>query len=215
LTSFSINDVHLDESPTPPVLDADGEFLTDLFADFFILETIILENMHNTSSVEQILDVLGGLTDLHLHITHCPLHPSYNFEGHLSLKDIDADQDLVAFLTGCISQKLDIDGCPGFSDELLNAMMSPESSDDWHKMPSCTPFVQDLSILNCTDFSISTLKKVIETRRTQAIGVNPFVQTMPPRICLLRLSGRVPDVSEEDREWFKSLLSDFSYDPIL
>jgi hypothetical protein len=207
LNSFSINDIHLDASPTY-VLEGNDTLDTA----YFRLDSIVVENMHNTNSVEQILDFFGGWSNLH--IAHGPLHHAYNIEGNLSLKEIDGGEDLVTFLTECVSQKLVIDGCPGFGDEALDAMMSPESEAYWRMMPSCAPFLQDLSILNCPDFSISNLKKVVEMRRVQSIRMNPSGETLPPRICILRLSGRVPDVSPEDRDWFKGCLYEFSYDPI-
>jgi hypothetical protein len=136
LTSLCINDVHLDESPTP--------ILHDDFA-YFGLGTIDLENIHNTCSVRQILDILRGSSDLH--ITRCPLSPGYIYDGNLTLKEIDSGEDLVGFLTECFSDKLVIDNCPGFDDDILNAMMSSESEADWLTMPACTQYVEALVIL--------------------------------------------------------------------
>jgi hypothetical protein len=203
LTSFGINDVHLDDSPTPVLADDDDDDLVPL------LDVIDFKNMHNTRCVRQITDFLEWSSELHF--TRCRLGPGHNGEVNqsMSLKEIDIGEDLVAFLAESSSRKLLIDNCPGFGDEVLNAMMTPEyGADQWTgRMLCCAPNVEDLSILNCPSFSISTLKKVVEMRRLHLTWIYAGIMT-------LRLSGRVPDVSSEDREWFKGHVSEFSYNPI-
>jgi hypothetical protein len=128
-------------------------------------------------------------------------------------------EDLVGFLADCLADKLVISNCPGFGDEVLNAMMTPESRlARWGPgLSRCAPYVKDLSIRNCLDFSISALKRLVEWRRMQStcgpIYIN-ITSAPPSHIQALRLSGRLPDVSTEDKEWFKGCLSEFSYDPI-
>jgi hypothetical protein len=201
LKSFSINDVHLDESPTP-MLDDNGD---DEFGYYFNLEMTALNNMHSTHCVTQILDFFGWIPDVQ--ITRCCLAPDAYCDGKLSLKEIDRGEDLVEFLRTCHAKNLVIDDCPGFGDAVLHSMTMPLGADPW-SLSYCARYVQGLSILNCPDFSVSALKLMVQTRR--------FRRGMPqaPIIVALHLSGRVPDVSSEDREWFKSRLSDFSYDPI-
>jgi hypothetical protein len=144
----------------------------------------------------------------------------YNCDGsdNLSLKDIDIGEDLLEFLADCVAEKLVIDGCPGFGDGVLNEMMTPDSAKDPFDLRTtccCAPYVNDLSILNCRGFSISALKQMIETRLIQS-RKDPIDVDIPPapHIKILRLSGRVPDVSLEDREWFDGHLSEISYDLI-
>jgi hypothetical protein len=202
LTTLCIDDVHLDESPTP-ILDDDGELDFD---DLCELEMLTLKNMHNT---KQILDFFGGSPNLH--IARCRLHPDYTVYHVLSLKEIDKSENLVAFLRTCHTEKLIVDDCPGFGDAVLHAMTIPDPGAQavpW-TLPYCAQSVQDLSILNCPDFSISALKQLVETTRINM----PYGLTLPP-IHAVQLSGRVPEVSSENREWFKGRLSEFSYNPI-
>jgi hypothetical protein len=193
LTSFGINDVHLDESPTPVFEDSDDD--DDLASP--LLDVMAFENMHNTRCVRQIMDFFEWSSEARF--TRCRLGPGRNgvFNQLISLKEIDISENLVAFLAECSSARLVLDGCPGFNDKVLHAML-------WR---SCASSVEILSIRNCSSFSISTLKKVVEARRIHSIYFSTGITT-------LRLSGRVPDVSLEDREWFKGCLSEFSYNPI-
>jgi hypothetical protein len=166
LAFFSIDDVHLDGSPTP-VLDDDDEF----HIDFSELKTVVFQNMRNTRCVRQFLDFLGEPSNLH--ISRCRLGPGFHFEGTLSLKEIDVGEDLVEFLRACYIEKLVIDSCPGFGDEVLNAMMTANPSADLWGALYCARRVQDLLIHNCLDFSISTLKQMVENRRHIRIQCDP------------------------------------------
>jgi hypothetical protein len=208
LTFFGIDDVQLDDSPTP-VLDDDDELI------FLKLKTIVLQNMLNPHCMGQILEFLREPSDVH--ISRCRLGPQLPCEGTLSLNEIDMGEDLVGFLADCLADNLVINGCPGFGDEVLNAMMTPESVPDrWHPgLSRCAPYIQDLSIRNCLDFSISALKQLVEWRRIQpTCSPKDIFSTPPPHIKALRLSGRLPYLSPEDREWFKGCVSEFSYGPI-
>jgi hypothetical protein len=164
--------------------------------------------MRNTQWTGLFLEFLKEPSDVH--ITRCHLDPQFLFEGNVTLKDIDIGEDLVGFLANCVAEKLVINRCPGFNDLVLHAMMTPESGPDLPGFPygAPVPYVKDLSILNCRGFSISALKQLVEARRTQVIWSTP-----PPHFRALRLSGRVPDVSLEDREWFRGHVSEFSYNP--
>jgi hypothetical protein len=189
--------------PIPFLGNEDKDELND-----FGLETIDLKNMHNARCVTDILDFFRGSSKVH--IAHCPLDPDYSCNnGELSLKEIDRGGDLVPFLSACarFAGKLVMGDCPSFGNAVLNAMISPKS---------CAPYVEDLSILNCLDFSISTLKQLFETRRTQSDPNDVFAvrRGRPRHITVLRLSGRVPEVSLQDREWFKRRLSEFSYNAV-
>jgi hypothetical protein len=157
--------------------------------------------------VGQILDFLEGAPDVH--ITRCRLDSRSHCDGNLSLQEIDRGKDLGALLRDCGVEKLVVEDCPDFGDEVLNAMILPNQ---W-TFSYCARHVEDLSILDCPNFSISTLKEVVETRRIQSIRSDPdnkFGRLAPP-IYTLRLSGRVPDVSPEDRDWFEGCLSKIFY----
>jgi hypothetical protein len=141
LMFFNISDRHLEESPT---IELDyGNALV-----FRGLETIVLD----ARCVRQIMYYIGDAPNQHF--TRCRLGPDCYCDGNLSLQEIDRGEDLVAFLRYRAIKKLVIDDCPCFDDEVLNTMIAPNT---WTS--SCSAgYVQDLSILNCTGFSISTLK---------------------------------------------------------
>jgi len=177
--------------------------------------TIVFKNMHNTKCIGQILEYLGWPLDVRF--TRCKLdhecHGDTTYD--VSLKEIDIAEDLVKFFTWCITTTLTIDGCPGFHDGVLLEMMAPKC-DPHTKRTSpccCIQYLQDLSIINCRNFSISALKRVVETRLDHSVSRPHKIFPIRP-IKALRLSGLVPDVSLEDREWFKDHVSEFSYDPI-
>ena len=118
LTFLCIDDLHLDDSPIPMLDDDD---MADL--DEPAPETIVITNMYDTHCVDQIVNFLGEPSNLH--ITRCHLdRDQFSSQGTVSLKDIDIGEDLLGFLTLCVAEKLVIDGCPGFGDEVLNAMMT-------------------------------------------------------------------------------------------
>jgi hypothetical protein len=186
-------------------------------------DTIAFKNIHNTHCVTPIMEFFRLPWDVH--VTRCHLDPRYNCEDNLSmsLKEIDIGEDLVGFLADCVAEKLVINGCPGFDDEVLIAMMTPKSPPVSQRVPvscRCAPYVQDLSIRNCPNFSHSALKQLVETRSFYSnwgeeypIAKN-YSRTPSSPMRALQLSGRVPHVSSEDREWFEGRLSEFSYDPV-
>jgi hypothetical protein len=201
LTFLGIDDLRLDDLPIP-VLDDDDVFDIDEPAP----ETIVVTNVYNIHCVSQILRFLGDPSNLH--ITRCRLD-RFPCWGTVFLKDIDIGEDLIGFLTLCLSEKLVIDGCPGFGDEVLT-MMTLHMDRRIMLYCACARNVEDLSIRNCVDFSISTLKTLVETRR---VPNDIFGIHQPSPIKVLRLSGYVPEVSSEDIEWFRGHVSEFSYDP--
>jgi len=205
LTFLSIDDIHLDDSPTPVLDDDDDGFH---YIDY-PPETMVFKNVYNPHCVSQIVEVLGEPENMHL--TRC--RPGHLFDDErtvtLSLNDIDVGDDLVKFLDNCNSPKIIINGCPGFGDEVLDALTTGIPITDLGRI-CCARSVEDLSILNCVDSSISKLKQLVETR---CIPRDPDDVHRPLPIKVLRLSGRVPDVSLEDKEWFEGRLSEFFYNP--
>ena len=218
LTYLCIDDLRLDDSPIPELDDDDDMFDFDEPAP----ETIVITNMYDTHCVDQILKFLGEPSNLD--ITHCRLARERFSCNNISLKDIDRREDLLRFLTVCIAKDLVIDSCPGFGDEVLNAMMTA-NADHGRMLYECgAHYVEELSISNCVEFSISTLKQLVENRKQLIENWKQLVeiQSGPPDIFsirppspinVLQLSGNVPEVSSEDIEWFRGHVSDFFYDP--
>ena len=118
LRCLSINDLHLQYTPAPMVVDYDDLETWPTITSF--------KDMHNTTCIGVILEYLRGPSDVHL--TRCKLDPQWRSDEtrNLSLKEIDMGEDLVKFFTWCSVEKLVIDDCPGFRDDVLNAMMAPK-----------------------------------------------------------------------------------------
>jgi hypothetical protein len=81
-----------------------------------------LSDIHNFESIAAIFSVLGGSTDITL--TRCTMGDPgpFNADGKLTLRDIDADQNLVPLLHAWEGDTLQVINCPGFNDVVLDMM---------------------------------------------------------------------------------------------
>jgi hypothetical protein len=179
LTTIHVNDLHLEESPDP----SHGFFR-------FGLKTIVLESMPSTRCAQKIVTCLGA--PQYVHIIRSGLISVFRSfsQSHTILQEIDEGEDLVAFIKKFSDCVLAVRDCPGFNDEVLDAMHH------------CAPGLQDLSIFNCPNISITALKKLVETR---CLNTRNQLRT-------IRISGRVPEISLEDAKWFNDRLFTFFYD---
>jgi hypothetical protein len=135
LTTIHVNDLHLEESPDP----SHGFFR-------FGLKTIVLESMPSTRCAQKIVTCLGA--PQYVHIIRSGLISVFRSfsQSHTILQEIDEGEDLVAFIKKFSDCVLAVRDCPGFNDEVLDAMHH------------CAPELQDLSIFNCPNISITALK---------------------------------------------------------
>jgi hypothetical protein len=108
-----------------------------------------LDNIRDFESITAIFDVLGSLTDATL--TRCPIgDPTFYIDaGKLTLRDIDADQDLDSLLDLWEGDSLQVINCPSFNDMILDMM------GDWYEETghySCASFAYSLEIQDCLHF---------------------------------------------------------------
>jgi hypothetical protein len=186
LKTIRFNDLHLKASPKRTFFN-------------FELNAIVLEDMPSTRCAQEIVVGLGE--HAHLYIIRSGLISQGTVQDYVTLQEIDEGEDLVAFLRRFNTWSLVVKDCPGFDDEVLNKMATPEYC--------CATELQELSIINCPNISPPFLKKLLETKRDESEDDNANVLTS------ITVSGRIPEMSLEEAEWFKDRLSKFSYNRVL
>jgi hypothetical protein len=157
-------------------------------------------NIHDFEPIGQLLHVVGHSADIT--IARCAIGDPgpFNATGELTLKDIDASEDLAPLLCSWERYKLTIINCPGFSDDTLHVMSSV--------VGRCGDYISaryayTLSIIDCPKFSITALKSFVSFKMKH----RPFSVELEK----ITFSGHVPMISSEDRSWFAQHLIEFSH----
>ena len=197
LNSLHINNVQFHQSLHYEYI----EVLDDLE-----VKTIVLENLQNANSVDQLIGVFGQSSD-DIQVIRCRRGYESVYEGNLSLKDIDSSDTLIAHLKAFWGPTLVIEHCPGLNDDVLKAMATPNSRNTaFH----CARDVRHVSIRNCpNNISVPALKQLVKMRLHHAtLAGLPVGAALP--ITSLRLSGCALDISTDDSNWFMDRLSEFS-----
>jgi hypothetical protein len=194
LSAIVLHDLHLHASPPLEFDDEDEDSRP---------ESIVFDNMQNATCINQIMDFLGDPDDLHI-ARCCPvlLTP---FEGKLTLSLIDRGEDIEEHLRMFRGENLTIDDCPGFNDDVLNAMTEPRFVSGVSN--SCAPFVRHLTIHDCPNISLPALKQFVKRKCYDGR------QKQYPTMLGLELTGRVVELSPEDQDWFKRWQITFFYNP--
>ncbi|KAG6914086.1 hypothetical protein DXG01_002496 [Tephrocybe rancida] len=93
---------------------------------------------------------------------------SIHYTRHLHLTNIDypeTSHDLQQLLiTWDHGRSLEVDNCPGFDDDVLAVLASPQRAKK--KLVYHTPLLNTLSLRNCSGYSIGALRRMAETRWT-------------------------------------------------
>jgi hypothetical protein len=112
LQCLDMADLTLDPSPLALLALAEWPFLMDLQ----------LKDIDNARSLTEIFDLFTNT--INVTVTHSTIGDAgpFNSEGHLTLEDIDADQDLVPLLRNWEGYYLTVEGCPCFNDTVLHVM---------------------------------------------------------------------------------------------
>ena len=122
------------------------------------------------------------------------------FAYSLILEDIPASPNFPQFLAQWEGFHLTIRDCPSFDDRALeNCIMAPDSL--------YSPVVLgNLTIHNCPNFSVKRLKHLIGVQIEQCHRLD-----RPEVGCLvyLKVTGRGPFLSDEDRKWFTNNVESF------
>jgi hypothetical protein len=131
-------------------------------------------------------------------------HPRgpFNWEGWLTLRDIEADEDLVPLLHCWHGEHLYVENCPGFNDAILNMMATVEDEEY-----SCAPYMGDLNIADSPNFSGAALRCLVSARFEVVDG------RACPGIGEICVSGLAPDILTEEYQQILQYVYQFDYDP--
>jgi hypothetical protein len=164
---------------------------------------LIFEELHDFRVIDEIIRLLNDPYDISL--TSCTLGDATDgfwhfgdgegIRGALTLAQM-MNQDMAPLLRLWNGRDLDIIGCPSFNDVVLHLMSSMEGG-----AFICAKYVQQLSIQNCPNFSISALQQLVESRLDYPNDYH-YHSLTPTKFDSISLQGNVPSVSQEDRAWF-------------
>ena len=161
------------------------------------LDTLVLEDL----SVDTVLAILfacnhPGLTTLKL--ARCPLDamPEYFVLDFpcLVLQDLAPTVNVMEILDRWRGMGLEIVGCPTFDDSVLRRL----------SVPGVGLGIRELAIFDCTNFSVSALQKMIESRLLWAGHMQ-----------ILKVAGEGPAITDDERAWFEDRVAEFSYEVVL
>jgi hypothetical protein len=191
LGTLHINDVSLHSSPST------------LTASLPLTDGIRFSHIRD---FEPIADMLGLLPeDLDISLTRCAIGQpkgAFNWDGRLTLCDIEADEDLVPLLCCWEGGDLSVDNCPGFNDAVLDLMATVVAG-----KYVCAPRVGDLDITDCPNFSAAALMRLVSARLEVSNG------RIYPGFIGVCISGLAPDISTEDQEQISQHVYQFNYCP--
>jgi hypothetical protein len=130
--------------------------------------------------------------------------------GAVEVADIAHSDSLSLCFEMVEAKELHINNCPGLDDSSIEAMMLPL------RKPNQRPALRDmhtLEITNCPNFSIASLRELVE-RRNEDLSKYPDLdwEEVVRGMDRLVLRGSCPLVSDEDEIWFKENVEDFEID---
>jgi hypothetical protein len=162
-----------------------------------------LSHIRDFKIIAEMLDLLPPAINVTL--TRCAMgHPrgGFNVAGRLTLQDIETDEDLVPLLRRWQGRHLHVDNCPGFNDVVLD-MMATVAAHGYFS----PPLIAQLSISNCPNFSVATLRRLLRARSQVIDG------STSPGISILRVSGLAPEISTVDQQQISQHVHEFHLDP--
>jgi hypothetical protein len=165
---------------------------------------IQLSQIHDFRFIADMLDLLH--VAININLTRCAMglpRGRFNAGGSLTLRDIEADEDLMPLLRRWDGVRLYVDNCPGFNDIVLDVMTTVDAE------YFCAPFMAQLDIADCPNFSVAALKRLVSAKLQFVDGGTQ------PGIRKLRVSGLAPDISIEDQQQISQHVYEFDYDPSL
>ncbi|TFK72826.1 hypothetical protein BDN72DRAFT_283178 [Pluteus cervinus] len=127
-------------------------------------------------------------------------------EFDLVLKDISTAVSLGPALSEWDGRRLAVERCVGFTDRVLDSLGSITESSSALQGTYNARSLCELSIIDCTTFSIGALKRMV-LRRREAVK-NPYSCVRMLRV--LRLGGDRPHLTEEDVAWFEENVREFT-----
>jgi len=202
LRSLTVSDVKFDfASGSYPV------------SSFFVPDSLAFKDLSGELLAEFFL--VTGARPYSTMITHCSITMFNNITScDLTLESIAADQDLTEFLGEWHGYCLDIQNCPGFNDNVLARMGEASSLSGNFGAPN----MYSLCIVDCSNFSVGALRKMIDARCRSApvyehedYSDDDFSDpSIVSRIDHLSFRGCGPSISSTDIEWFRANVEFFS-----
>ncbi|KAJ2934128.1 hypothetical protein H1R20_g3019, partial [Candolleomyces eurysporus] len=107
------------------------------------------------------------------------------------------------------AQVLRISDCPGLDDSSIEAMTLPLRKQE--QRPALRD-MHSLKITNCTNFSIASLRELVERRKEINEYEDLDWEERVSNITRLVLRGSCPLVSDEDEKWLRENVEDFEID---
>jgi hypothetical protein len=162
-----------------------------------------LSHIRDFNSIADTLNQLPN--DLDIVLTGCAMgdpRGPFNLGGHLALRDINANEDIIPLLRCWQGSVLDVDNCPGFNDAVLDKMTTIDAGEY-----SCASCLDELNILNCPNFSAGALMRFVSARLEVVDG------STSPRLTKLSVSGFAPNISTEDQQQISQHVDKFKYSP--
>ncbi|KDR83228.1 hypothetical protein GALMADRAFT_239072 [Galerina marginata CBS 339.88] len=136
----------------------------------------------------------------------------------LYLVGLDAEVDFEPILQDWGGEILSISCCSNFSDAFLQRLATRQYHQSEHVVGEAFQFLchemttLDLHFPDSTPFSVDALRNMVEARNyevdytdanwTESMGLGPAITDV-------RAFGKVPELSQEDEEWFRSRLIHF------
>jgi hypothetical protein len=166
-------------------------------------------DMHDLRIMSQIIDLLGDPPQIWF--TRCTFgviadmsRDFGNDGGELVLAEID--RDMAPLLRLWHGHHLDVRQCPSFDDVILDMMGSEENGTF-----ACTTHLRILNISDCPNFSVTALRRFVESRlHLPDLSYNEHgSHPIPTRVRSLHLVGNVPSISEADRAWLEANIRTF------
>jgi hypothetical protein len=153
-------------------------------------------NIYNPESITAITNVMGSTITL----TNCSIKglTLFNADGKLTLRDIEADQNLPPLLYAWEGDSLQVINCPSFNDAVLDIM------GDYDYDNACffgASRASSLEIHDCLHFSGAALRCLVATRLNR------------DEFTTVEVSGHAPEITAEDVEWLSQNVNWFVYNP--
>jgi hypothetical protein len=161
-----------------------------------------LSDLRNPQVIDEIFDHIPD--GIEIKLCRCAIGAAmgtFGDNGELTLQEISTDQDLVPLLSAWRGYDLHVSNCPSFDARILGRMHKKRSREY-----VCAQNARYLGIVDCPNISVSALQRLVAARLD-----GPDTR----RFEMICVSGRVPNLSPKDRQWFKKNIPDFYYPRIL
>lgn len=208
LISLTLHDIEFDFEL---VMRLDRFLVDEHFASLSSIELNGLSSRLTTGILAYLeLFYLDSIT-----IIRCPLsevgYPPHS--PYLTLEDLPCTEDMCRYIAYWSGVELYISDCPTFDDSILEMLGSTWGSEDGDGADLCAPRLFQLSLHNCTSFSTTALRSMVEARQAVTLGFTEVTVNDNPPLSYISVSGSAPKIFKEDKEWLENNLDCFDWSP--